>query len=142
MRIDLYQIETVRIATEQTALLDEAQQIIMSGNKLSRLEQSGVLHAWQVLVENAIGKSKQLLKAAKEPVPISAYDSFDSLVRCGKVSQTDLEHWNSVIGLRNRIVHDYMNIDMKLVIQLIRDKQYLFISDFLCQPIPDLDLDR
>ena len=46
MRIDLYQIETVRIATEQTALLDEAQQIIMSGNKLSRLEQSGVLHAW------------------------------------------------------------------------------------------------
>lgn len=135
MRLDLYQAETARIATEQTALLNEAQQRLASGLELSRLEQNGVLHALQVLVENAIGKSKQLLKAANEPVPVSAYESFDSLVRRGAIKHTDLEQWNSVIGLRNRIVHDYMNIDMKLVYQLVIQKQYLFITDFLCQSI-------
>ena len=141
MRLELYQAETARIATEQTALLNEAQHRLVSGKELSRLEQNGVLHALQVLVENAIGKSKQLLKAANEPVPVSAYDAFDSLVRRGEINQADLEQWNSMIGIRNRIVHDYMNIDMKLVYQMIIQKQYLFITDFLCQPITDRCLD-
>ena len=142
MRLELYQAETARIATEQTALLNEAQHRLDSGKELSRLEQNGVLHALQVLVENAIGKSKQLLKAASEPVPVSAYDAFDSLVRHGEINRADLERWNSVIGLRNRIVHEYMDIDMKLVYQLIIQKQYMFMTDFLCKPIVDRELDR
>lgn len=72
MRLDLYQAESERIAKEQMALLDEAKQRIVSGEPLSRLEQSGVLHALQVLIENAIGKSKHLLKSIGEPVTVSA----------------------------------------------------------------------
>ena len=79
MRLALYQSECVRIANEQTALLDEAKQRILSSAPLSRLEQSGVLHALQVLIENAIGKSKHLLKTKKVEVPVSAYDAFSSL---------------------------------------------------------------
>lgn len=135
MRLELYQTETSRIAKEQTALLDEAQQILASGKQLSRLEQNGVLHAFQVLIENSIGKAKHMLKAANEPVPVSAYDAFDSLARRGEISSEELKDWNSAIGLRNRIVHDYMNIDMTLVLQLIRKKQYEFLSGFLCKAI-------
>jgi uncharacterized protein YutE (UPF0331/DUF86 family) len=131
MRLELYQAEAARIATEQTALLNEARQILTSGKLLSRLEQSGVLHALQVLTENAIGKAKQLLKASDEPVPVSAYDAFASLARLGNIDQADLEQWNSAIGLRNRIVHDYMNVDMNLVLQLVSQKQYQFVTDFL-----------
>ena len=54
MRLDLYQAECERIAKEQMALLDEAKQRVVSGAPLSRLKQSGVLHALQVLIENAI----------------------------------------------------------------------------------------
>ena len=135
MRLELYQAETARIAAEQTALLDEAQKIMASGRELSRLEQNGVLHALQVLVENTIGKSKQLLKATGEPVPVSAYEAFETLVRLEKIDTIDLPQWNSIIGLRNRIVHDYMNIDMKLVLQLVNRKQNLFLTDFLCKPV-------
>jgi uncharacterized protein YutE (UPF0331/DUF86 family) len=131
MRLELYQAEAARIATEQTALLNEARQILTSGKLLSRLEQSGVLHALQVLTENAIGKAKQLLKASDEPVPVSAYDAFASLARLGNIDQADLEQWNSAIGLRNRLVHDYMNVDMNLVLQLVSQKQYQFVTDFL-----------
>jgi uncharacterized protein YutE (UPF0331/DUF86 family) len=63
MRLDLYYAETARIAKEQSALLDVAKQRLAEGLMLTPLEQNGVLHALQVLIENAIGKAKQLLKA-------------------------------------------------------------------------------
>jgi uncharacterized protein YutE (UPF0331/DUF86 family) len=136
MRLDLYQAESERIANEQMALLLEAKQRIMSGAPLSRLEQSGVLHALQVLVENAIGKSKHLLKSSGKPVPISAYDAFASLEQQGDINMQELQQWNSAIGLRNRIVHDYMNIDMRLVYELITNDRLQFIAVFLNKPIP------
>lgn len=142
MRLDLYQAESERIANEQMSLLEEAKQRIQSGAPLSRLEQSGVLHALQVLIENAIGKSKILLKSAGKPVPVSAYDAFASLEQHGAINSQELHQWNSAIGLRNRIVHDYMNVDMQLVYELITNDRYRFIAAFLCKPIltpPEFD---
>ena len=104
---------------------------------MSRLEKNGVLHAFQLLIENAIGKAKHMLKDAQEPVPVSAYDAFDTLARIGKISQLTLEQWNLAIDLRNRIVHEYMNIDMSLVLQLIKVRQYQLMTDFLLSPIID-----
>lgn len=135
MRLELYQAETAYIANEQTALLDEAREAMLTGRLLSRLEQNGILHAFQVLTENSIGKAKHLLKAAGEPVPVSAYDAFAALVRRGVVPQADLSSWNSIIGLRNRIVHDYMNIDLDRVLELVRNEQYRFVSRFLLAPV-------
>ncbi|MDO9048441.1 MAG: DUF86 domain-containing protein [Methylobacter sp.] len=135
MRLDLYQAESARIANEQMALLAEAKQRILSGAPLSRLEQSGVLHALQVLIDNAIGKSKHLLKAAGRPVPVSAYDTFAGLEQQGDINPQELQQWNSAIGLRNRIVHDYMNIDMQLVYELITNDRLQFIAAFLHKPI-------
>jgi len=135
MRLDLYQAETALIAQEQTALLNEARTTLLAGGTLSRLEQNGVLHAIQMLVENAIGKAKQLLKATGKQVPLSAYDSFLGLVELGVIKTGNLTAWNAAIGLRNRIVHDYMNIDMLRVLELVKNGQYRFITDFLLEPI-------
>lgn len=71
MRLGLYQVEIARIASEQNALLNQAKLILKQGRELSPLEQGGVLHALQVLIENAIGKAKQLLKASDQVVPVS-----------------------------------------------------------------------
>lgn len=111
MWLDLYQAEIERIAREQISLLDEVKQRIISGEPLYRLEQSGVLHAIQVLIENAVGKSKHLLKSMSEPVPVSAYDAFANLEECGNLTQQELMQWNARIGLRNR----YMNIDINYI---------------------------
>ncbi len=131
MRLDLYYLETSRIATEQTALLDEAAQRLNNGQLLSALEQSGVLHALQVLIENAIGKTKQKLKASGETVPVSAYDAFAALARRGEIAAEKLPEWNAVVGLRNRIVHDYMNIDMSRVQEWVVNGRYRFVTNFL-----------
>lgn len=135
MRLDLYQAETERLAREQSAMLDEARLKLETGQPLSLLEQSGILHALQVLTENAIGKAKHVLKAAGESVPVSAYDAFASLARRGAVPAEELAKWNNVIGIRNRIVHDYMNIDMNVVFNLVREVKYRFVAEFLLRPI-------
>lgn len=135
MLFDLYQADTARIAHEQTSLLDLARQRILGGPALSPLEQSGVLHALQVLTENAIGKAKHIVKACNVPVPVSAYDTFLSLDRLGKLEGSSIEEWNAIIGLRNRIVHDYMNIDMSVVFGLVRAERYRMVTEFLMRPI-------
>ncbi len=135
MRLDLYHAECIRIADEQTALLDEVKQRIQSGAQISRLEQNGVLHSFQILIENAIGKAKHLLKLSDRAIPVSAYDTFADLEQQGKISSEALQQWNSSIGLRNRIVHDYMNIDMQLIYELIINDRHQFIAMFLRLPL-------
>jgi uncharacterized protein YutE (UPF0331/DUF86 family) len=127
MRLDLYQAETARIAAGQSALLAQAKAILSEGRALTPLEQGGVLHALQILIENAIGKAKQWLKANEQPVPISGYDAFSALI-----APADLPAWNAIIGLRNRLVHDYMNIDMDRVTALLTaDKDQFVVRFFL-----------
>lgn len=136
MRLDIYQAETARIAQEKSALLDEARTRLLGDGTLSPLEQDGVLHAFQILIENAIGKAKQLIKARNEQVPIGAYDAFTVLARLGVIQDADMTSWAAIIGLRNRIVHDYMNIDMRLVLKLVKQNTYRFIVDFLMADLP------
>jgi uncharacterized protein YutE (UPF0331/DUF86 family) len=136
MRLDLYQSESERIASEQMGLLDEAKQRLIDGDPLTRLEQGGVLHALQVLIENSIGKAKHLLKQANKSIPVSAYDTFASLEQNNLISSSELTQWNAVIGMRNRIVHDYMNIEMDVIYELITNDRHQFIGAFLRQPIP------
>lgn len=134
MRSDLYQTETERIAAEQQARLDDARRVLSSGRPLSLLEQGGVLHALQVLVENAIGKAKRQLKTHGHPVPTSAYDAFAALATHRLLDAALLPQWNAVVGLRNRLVHDYMNVDMAQVLALVAQRQEQFVVDFLVAP--------
>jgi len=138
MRLDVYQQEAAQLARYQSEILADARNKLMLGNTLSRLEQNGVLHALQVLVENAIGKAKHLLKAAGQDIPVSAYDAFVLLADIGQIPREQITDWNRAIGLRNRIVHDYMNIRMDVILDLVQNEQYGFIADFLLKPItPD-----
>lgn len=134
MRLDLYQLETARIAAEQGALLDQARAVLQQGQALRPLEDAGVLHALQVLIENAIGKAKQLLKAAGQPVPVSAHDAFAALATHRLIDATDVPAWHAVVGLRNRIVHNYMNIDMVQVRTWVQAGKDHFVTRFLLEP--------
>lgn len=137
MRLDLYQAETARIAADQSALLTQAKVILRQGRPLTPLEQSGVLHALQILIENAIGKAKQWLKASDQPVPVSGYDAFKALANNDLMAQDDLPAWNAIVGLRNRLVHDYMNIDIDQITTLLAANKDQFVVAFLLQPLRD-----
>lgn len=138
MASELYLKETADLARRHAALLEEARSIMASGKTLSALEENGVLHALQVLIENAIGKAKQTLKLAGEPVPTSAYDALKAMVRIKQLSADSFPQWAAIIGLRNRIVHEYMNLDIDRVLDLVDKREYQIVVDFLLVP-PQLD---
>lgn len=97
-----------------------------------------MLHALQMLIENAIGKAKQILNAKGEPVPVSAYDALAALARTGVIGAEDLSAWNAAIGLRNRVVHEHMNLDVSRVFELVCVDQYRFVIEFLLASVNDI----
>ena len=133
MQFELYQHKTENCAYQQTRLLDQARDRLNANKTLSALEENGVLHSLQILIENAIGKAKHLLKYNHIPVPASAYDAFKLLMIQNIINQQQLSIWNTIIGLRNRIVYAYINIDIEQVLTLVKNNQYQHIRDFLYQ---------
>jgi hypothetical protein len=57
MQLDLCLAETERLAREQASMLEEARHKLQTQQGLTALEQSGIPHALQILIENAIGKA-------------------------------------------------------------------------------------
>jgi uncharacterized protein YutE (UPF0331/DUF86 family) len=135
MRLELYQQETERLARDLQAMLDDVSLRLHQQQALSALEQAGVLHALQVLTENAIGKAKLLIKQSQQTVPVSAYDAFAQLHRDHAIDDEAMRHWTAAIGLRNRIVHDYLNVDMTVIETLVKERQYQLQVQFLLKPI-------
>ena len=135
MQLDLYLKETQQLTEHNATLLNEVSQRLKNKEELSPLEQNGVLHALQTLIENAIGKGKHILKHQQKSIPVSAYDVFRKLSRQNIISTEELDQWIAVIGLRNKIVHDYMNIDPKIILKLVKDKEYQMVVDFLLHPL-------
>lgn len=135
MRLELYQQETERLASDLQAMLDAVSQRLNQQQTLSALEQAGVLHALQVLTENAIGKAKVWIKQRQLPVPVSAYDAFAQLHREKIIDDEALRNWTAAIGLRNRIVHDYLNVDMSIIESLVKERKYQLQVQFLLKTI-------
>lgn len=135
MRLELYQQETERLASDLQAMLDGVSQRLHQQQMLSALEQAGVLHALLVLTENAIGKAKVWIKQRQLPVPVSAYDAFAQLHREKIIDDEALRNWTAAIGLRNRSVHDYLNVDMSIIESLVKERTYQLQVQFLLKTI-------
>ena len=136
MRLDLYAEETRRLASELGGVLAEVRQLLHAQHPLSKLEQSGALHAIQVLTENSIGKAKVILKSQGQTVPVSAYDAFSKLHALGYINADQLRDWTAAIGMRNRIVHEYLNVSMTVVEEIIVQQYYQLQIDFLMAEMP------
>ena len=138
MRLEIYVEETRRLASELSGVLAEVRQLLQAQHTLSKLEQSGALHAIQVLTENSIGKAKVILKSQGQTVPVSAYDAFSKLHALGYINADQLRDWTAAIGMRNRIVHEYLNVSMTVVEEIIVKQYYQLQIDFLIAEMPAL----
>lgn len=131
MKYELYQAETDKVCAEMELILLEAGRVFENNEGLSLMEKQGVIHSVQVIVENAIGKAKHILKKNQLDVPVSAHDSFESLFLNSVISSEDFEDWRKIIGLRNAIVHEYMNINFDIIKSIVIKREYAFVLKFL-----------
>ena len=100
MYLELYQQETEKLAKRNGKLLDELHNKLSQLDGLSMIEEQAILHALQVLIENAIGKARHLLKTQGEKVPISAYELFELLRKLGLINAEAQQGWEKNYRLK------------------------------------------
>ena len=69
--------------------------------------------------------------AIKAQVPSDARQAFSKLKSLGLDSTS--ADWNRIIGMRNALVHDYLNIEPDRVLDVIRLKHYEVLLDFAAE---------
>jgi uncharacterized protein YutE (UPF0331/DUF86 family) len=84
----------------------------------------------QVFTEMCIGLSKHMVKKIQNKSPTEAYQSFSLLKERGLISSDELRTWKQIIGMRNGLVHDYLNIDLLIVEDILREGHYQALADF------------
>ncbi len=89
----------------------------------------------QLLTEGCIGIAKQRLKSLGIVVPSDARKAFEKLRSLGH--DTSSIPWNKVVGLRNALVHDYLNLDDTIVEGIIHRREYQQLLDFAEAQIGD-----
>ena len=82
----------------------------------------------QLLVEACIGIAKQTLKSLGKHTPPEARQVFAKLKAEGQ-DHSQIP-WNQVVGMRNALVHDCLNIDRERIIDIIRQGHHLALIRF------------
>ncbi|SFX09216.1 type VII toxin-antitoxin system HepT family RNase toxin [Marinospirillum alkaliphilum] len=108
--------------------LEELSALLEVSERLPQLIYRGAERNLQLLTEACIGIAKQTLKSRALAVPSDARQSFIKLRALG-LDPTDAD-WNRIIGLRNALVHDYLNFDPAVVLQIIKARKYQVLLDF------------
>lgn len=97
----------------------------------SRMVYRSAERSLQLLTEACIGIAKRTLKAEGKQVPSDARQVFSKLNSLG-LDNTGSD-WNRIIGMRNALVHDYLNIEPDRVLDVIRLKHYEVLLDFAAE---------
>ncbi|QXW29648.1 DUF86 domain-containing protein [Aeromonas sanarellii] len=92
---------------------------ILALRALSNLEYRAAERTLQVSIEACIGVAKHWAKALASHTPQDAYQAFEILAQRGELSPDTLIGWRRIIGLRNALVHDYLNIDPEIIRSVI-----------------------
>jgi uncharacterized protein YutE (UPF0331/DUF86 family) len=125
-----YLIETKITANEEKGILDQLSVI----DELSPIEIRAAKSSLQVLIENMIGKSKQILKYFNSPIiPQNSKDAIIFLHNVGAIEDEEFYHLSSAIGFRNSMIHDYMKFDTNVLKSIIKNKKYLAVYNFLVE---------
>lgn len=111
---------------------------ILAKRAFSRHEYHAAERLLQVLVESCIGLSKQWIKQLNKTAPADAYQAINKLKTLGHISDDDAVNWRKIIGLRNALVHDYLNIDPRIIQQVIAKQRYNHLIEFAHHAIKNL----
>ncbi len=87
----------------------------------------------QLLTEACIGIAKQKLKEKGLHVPTEARKAFEKLKAEG-LDNSGIP-WQQVIGMRNALVHDYLNLDRQRVAEVITSGKYTALIEFAKQAL-------
>jgi len=115
-------------AERESRLLEELAQ----AGELSFLQRRAARSSLQILIENAIGKSRRILKHYNCPtVPKTGRDAASLLYETGVLDDLLYRELNAAIGFRNAMIHDYMNFSEEILEEMVHSGRWKVLVDYL-----------
>lgn len=111
---------------------------ILDERALGRYEYRAAERTLQILVEACIGIAKHWSKKLTHVAPADAYTAFQNLSGRG-IHFVDDVKWRSIIGMRNALVHDYLNIEPAVIESVLQSRQYKQLVAFALAGLKVLD---
>jgi uncharacterized protein YutE (UPF0331/DUF86 family) len=94
-------------------------------------ERNAAERGLQVMVEMAVGCSKHLLKARQLPVPAEARAALERVYERLALNEPPLAIMRGAIGMRNAIIHDYLNLDWQRLEAVLADRKYHEVARYI-----------
>jgi len=133
INVNLDRFYAVSIKEHLVELKEQLQELehILTQKPLSAIEYRALERNLQLLVEACIGLAKRVLKGHGCIPPSEARKVFEKLAANG-LDNSPIE-WTKVIGMRNAIVHDYLDIDAARITTVLKNRDYLKLFEFGAQ---------
>lgn len=128
MRDEFYERELLGNARRMKRILDGFQD---SSESFSETDSLAIQRALQILVESVIGMSRYVAETALGIRVAKSRESLDELRRMGVLDHEVHARLLRIVGFRNILVHDYLNIDDAVVSAIVRKREYAFLLDVL-----------
>lgn len=107
------------VLTRDLADLESVAGLDLDEYRRDRLRQKGIERLLQEAVESAVDVNLHLLRAAGAATPPDYHESFIAMGRQGIISPALAAALAPAAGLRNRLVHEYDDIDDALVLRAV-----------------------
>lgn len=126
-------VYAIREQLEQhLAALDELS-TNMHAAPLSFIGRTASERSLQVVVEVAIGCSKHYLKSRNKPVPSEARAAIERVYELTGLTAPDISILRGAVGMRNAIIHDYLNLDWVKVEPVLAARKYHQVAHYITE---------
>jgi uncharacterized protein YutE (UPF0331/DUF86 family) len=129
-----YTESVLELTEEHFEALNELGTILLQ-RQLSFIERNAAERSIQVVAEACIGLAKHICKKSGRQVlgdtSASTQKAVEILQATQKLEERTPKHLLGAIGMRNAIVHDYLNLDWDLVAHVITNQDYLKLKNFI-----------
>ncbi|MHB0775287.1 type VII toxin-antitoxin system HepT family RNase toxin [Halomonas sp. WWR20] len=101
---------------------------ILAERPWSRIERHAAERTLQVLIEGCIGVAKHWARRETGHISGEALTAFQRLTDKGVIGGET--PWRKIIGLRNVLVHDYLEVDTEIVRDIVEQEHYRALLAF------------
>ena len=125
MRDRLYEQELHKHIAKMTRILDRYME---SGAQWSEIDVLAIERGLQILIESMVGLSRYVADTCFGINVSRSREAIDELWSLGVLNQEEREALTKIIGFRNVLVHDYLNVDEAIVHAIVKKQEYGFIA--------------